>query len=117
MSKDNGGPASDRELLEMAAKAAWHTHLRYCKTHMAMVPEPEGEEALPFSVWNPLTDDGDALRLAAKLMLNVLASTACIVAEDENGVECFEYMYGPEDYTSGWRRAIVRAAAAIGSAM
>ncbi len=50
-------------------------------------------------------------------MLNVLASAACVVAEDENGVECFEYMYGPEDYTSGWRRAIVRAAAAIGSAM
>ena len=103
MSKDNGGPASDRELLEMAAKAAGIE----CVTP-TMIDHDQ---------WNPLTDDGDALRLAAKLMLNVLASAACIVAEDENGVECFEYMYGPEDYTSGWRRAIVRAAAAIGSAM
>ena len=97
---------TDRELLEMAAKAIGLT-LRYNYLGGRDANQP----------WDPLDDDGDALRLAAKLMLNVLASAACIVAEDENGVECFEYMYGPEDYTSGWRRAIVRAAAAIGSAM
>ena len=100
---------TDRELLEMAAIACGE------------IPNSwRGNDAYfdgVLSRWNPLTDDADALRLAAKLMLNVLASAACIVAEDENGVECFEYMYGPEDYTSGWRRAIVRAAAAIGSAM
>jgi len=111
MSKDNGGPASDRELLEMAAKAAG-VELKWSSK-----PGMPPRIAQTWHNWNPLTDDGDALRLAAKLMLNVLASAACIVAEDENGVECFEYMYGPEDYTSGWRRAIVRAAAAIGSAM
>lgn len=102
---------SDRELLEFAARAAgisihyWAGDCPIITT--AAIPVP----------WNPLTDDGDALRLAAKLVLNVLASEACILAEDENGVECIEYMYGPEDYTSGWRRVIVRAAAEIGSAM
>lgn len=108
---------NDRELLELAAKAGGYAHCRYCEVHMAMTPEKEGEDVLPFSVWNPLTDDGDALRLAAKLLLNVLSSEACIVAEDEKGVECIEYMYGPEDYASGWRRAIVRAAAEIGRTM
>ena len=103
---------TDRELLEMAAKAAGYEveWVRNSGCHYRCEAEESREQ------WRPLDDDGDALRLAAKLMLNVLASAACIVAEDENGVECFEYMYGPEDYTSGWRRAIVRAAAAIGSA-
>ncbi|MBU0792288.1 MAG: hypothetical protein KKC55_17775 [Gammaproteobacteria bacterium] len=101
----------DRELLELAAKAAgivvqWKEDGRSFQV----------VRGLPFT-WNPLTDDGDALRLAAGLCLNVLSSEACVVVEDEKGVECIEYFYGPEDYTSGWRRAIVRAAAAIGRAM
>lgn len=103
----------DRELLELAAKAAGIKHPG--GEHCINGPAVWDCEALRW--WRPLTDDGDALRLAAKLVLNVLASEACILAEDENGVECIEYMYGPEDYTSGWRRAIVRAAAEIGRAM
>jgi len=103
----------DRELLELAAKAAGIKHPG--GEHCINGPAVWDCDALRW--WRPLTDDGDALRLAAKLVLNVLASEACILAEDENGVECIEYMYGPEDYTSGWRRAIVRAAAEIGRAM
>ena len=103
----------DRELLELAAKAAGIKHPG--GEHCINGPAVWDCEALRW--WRPLTDDGDALRLAAKLVLNVLASEACILAEDENGVECIEYMYGPEDYTSGWRRAITRAAAAIGESM
>ncbi len=110
----------DRELLEMAAKAAGYVVRWYDET-LAYGPtfgiEVEPGNPCGFDPWNPLTDDGDALRLAAGLCLNVLSSEACVVAEDENGVECIEYMYGPEDYTSGWRRAIVRAAAEIGRAM
>ncbi len=103
----------DRELLELAAKAGgiageYRAGLGICP--------PELSQLHKFW-WNPLTDDGDALRLAAGLCLNVLSSEACVVVEDEKGVECIEYFYGPEDYTSGWRRAIVRAAAAIGRAM
>jgi len=105
----------DRELLELAAKAAGYQ----VDTGFADCPVIFGEDAGPEGPreWNPLTDDGDALRLAAGLCLNVLSSEACVVVEDEKGVECIEYFYGPEDYTSGWRRAIVRAAAAIGRAM
>ena len=102
----------DKELIELAAKAAgedveWHDSGSYFYRKSCNWPAEKG-------FFNPLHDDGEALRLAAKLVLNVLASEACILAEDENGVECIEYMYGPEDYTSGWRRAIVRAAAEIG---
>lgn len=105
---------TDRELLELAASSigllgSWSEY------HRGITYSKPG--SLDMHVWSPLTNDGDALRLAAKLVLNVLASEACIVAEDENGVECIEYMYGPEDYTSGWRRAITRAAAAIGESM
>lgn len=105
----------DRELLEMAAKAAGYQ----VDTGFADCPLIFGEDAGHDGPreWNPLEDDGDALRLAAGLCLNVLSSEACVVAEDEKGVECIEYFYGPEDYTSGWRRAIVSAAAEIGKAM
>ena len=96
----------DRELLELAAKAVGH----------AIDPIDAMHEPEDWACWNPLNDDGDALRLAAGLCLNVLSSEACVVVEDEKGVECIEYFYGPEDYTSGWRRAIVRAAAEIGKA-
>lgn len=103
----------DRELLELAAKAAGIKHPG--GEHCINGPAVWDCDALRW--WRPLTDDGDALRLASGLCLNVLSSEACVVVEDEKGVECIEYFYGPEDYTSGWRRAIVRAAAAIGRAM
>ena len=60
--------------------------------------------------WSPLTDDGDALRLAVKLGLFT-------------GPEFFRFRslerfagQDADDYTAN-RRAIVRAAAEIGSAM
>ncbi len=101
----------DRELLELAAKAAG---IEIATWSNAQAGGFQSLESAGGKFWNPLTDDGDALRLAAGLCLNVLSSEACVVVEDEKGVECIEYFYGPEDYTSGWRRAIVRAAAAIG---
>lgn len=105
---------TDRELLELAALAAGIVGAWHERGQCIHVTDCAGMSDI---WWRPLADDGDALRLAANLMLNVLASAACVIAEDENGIECIEYMYGPEDYTSGWRRAIVRAAAAIGEGM
>ena len=46
---------TDRELLEAAAKAAGYVHYH------------PGDGF--YQTWNPLTDDGDALRLAVKLGL------------------------------------------------
>lgn len=103
---------TDRELLELAAKAAG------IRLH---VWGTAGEENFadmdknPSSRWNPLTDDGDALRLAVKLGL--------IVNSPSNNLMPAEVMFFDvvvqqpvenEDPYTATRRAIVRAAAEIG---
>lgn len=106
----------DRELLEMAAKAAaigggWGDKIEYHNGAVDLrdvwILEGDG-----FAPWNPLTDDGDALRLAVKLKLIVEVGS------------CWLSKYGPvfgedvlPDPLSATRRAIVRAAAQIGRAM
>ena len=92
----------DRELLEMAAKAAGIE----CVTP-TMIDHDQ---------WNPLTDDGDALRLAVKLDISLLGDfpgNIVVVAFDARRI--IEKYDG--DQYAATRRAIVRAAAAIGSAM
>ena len=97
---------NDRDLLELAAKAAeievfWHTGwnlLVIQRTHRA---------------WNPLTDDGDALRLAVALDMDVFIRSG-------GETEAVAPMGKPQtvehgsDPHSATRRAIVRAAAEIG---
>ena len=99
----------DRELLELAAKAAGRgDHWWVGDTHLK---------------WNPLTDDGDALRLAVKLEISIAfgvhATTInCEVydwAEDEVLIDWKED--GRKDPLAATRRAIVRAAAEIGRSM
>lgn len=56
---------SDRELLEAAAKAAGYA----CVWGVADGPLWWHDDPDTARLWNPLTDDGDALRLAVKLFL------------------------------------------------
>ena len=104
---------TDKELLELAAKAAgrtnWQSKTRYVDARC-------DSEGVPY--WNPLTDDGDALRLAIKLQLGlrVPQSTSQVyvqVGETPNAI--LEKING-DPYTAT-RRAIVRAAAEIGKGM
>lgn len=78
---------TDRELLDLAKKAAGIDWLSRW--------------------WNPLTDDGDALRLAVNLRLRIdyVGDQACV-----EGVMC-----PGRTAEEACRRAIVRAAAAIGA--
>lgn len=95
----------DKELLELAAKAILTTEHYENKDYMRGW----------FSNWNPLTNDGDALRLAVKLGIDVLSSQGFAIAYQDNGEEssfCFE-----ADNQSAARRAIVRAAAEIGKTL
>lgn len=67
--------------------------------------------------WNPLTDDGDAFRLAVKLDIDVL-----FMSDDEGRFTSAEgryYAYAQHngDPLAATRLAIVRAAAEIGKAM
>lgn len=101
---------SDRELLEDAAKAAG-------------IPWVEGEPSrMGWAGWNPLTNDGDALRLAVKSNLLIDCNCCCAMALD---LPDRDWWGGGEDERAGvahdecdplaaTRRAIVRAAAEIG---
>lgn len=95
---------SDRELLELAARAAGINGI-YIET--ACGPCLSIVDAC--GAWRPLTDDGDALRLAVKLnLLSVMGGV--MRAQDASGE------YFTDEYTAT-RRAITRAAAAIGEGM
>lgn len=96
---------NDRELLEAAAKAAG---IQMEFNDMG-TPGYWGKwRNLPqWEQWNPLTDDGDALRLAVKLRLLVDTDKQCV-----NGTY---YGPGPDDYAAT-RRAIVWAAVDMGPA-
>jgi hypothetical protein len=112
--------STDRELLQLAAKAAG---LRGVATDLI----PMGRLAfrvLPgdgsFHYWDPLTDDGDALRLAAKLGMVVVGDPygdtgVTVQAGELRDTGVYEPSNG--DRFAATRRAIVRAAAAIGESM
>jgi hypothetical protein len=90
---------TDKELLELAAKAAGITLGEYWTPHLGRHHD---------HCWNPLTDDGDALRLAVQL--NILKNAyleSWIAQEVGKGL----------DWYAATRRAIVMAAAQIGRAM
>ena len=85
----------DHELLDWAAKAAGFELVDGCVRKDDIWVE-----------WNPLTDDGDALRLAVKCLPFI---TLRYTRED--------WEKSGEDGYAATRRAIVRAAAEIGRSM
>jgi hypothetical protein len=105
---------TDKELLELAAKAAGIEY-DFCR------PELGGcQIRKPFvsGFWNPLTDDGDALRLAVKLKMDFNIEIDRVDASAQGGFAT-EYLYdlpAPTDPYAATRRAITRAAAEIGKA-
>ena len=99
---------TDRELLEQAAKAAGIDY--YHQDSFGNIHEKKG------GTWNPLTDDGDALRLAVKIGLRVMVNkNTGMTSIFTDGFSLHE-TYDNEPYAAT-RRAIVRAAAEIGRAM
>lgn len=115
--------STDRELLELAAKAAeiqiqWH---RWPSTarETAYVPNGDFSEQhdVCYSPWNPLTDDGDAFWLAVKLELPIAhhGKRELFVQVLLRPGLCFYEPHG-DDKNAATRRAIVRAAAAIAEA-
>lgn len=92
---------TDRELLELAAKAigCWDFNFD------CYAGPPN---------WNPLADDGDALRLAVKLGLVVDCSRPSAGEPYKQHAIWLDTTMSNEELT---RRAIVRAAAEIGRAI
>lgn len=106
---------NDREFLELAAKAAGieYSYSHGCGNALELV-KPRGFQVY----WNPLADDGDALRLAARLRIDMLHTnihSPQVHALAEESVQACEDS-GIDPYAAT-RRAIVRAAAEIGRAM
>ena len=102
----------DKQLLELAAKAAGieYTGEGYAR---AVLSGTHGHfENYP---WNPLTDDGDALRLAVKLRIDVLFWGLELI-NAVKGDDLQEEPYGEDPYAAT-RRCIVRAASEIGRGM
>jgi hypothetical protein len=102
---------TDRELLELAAKAAGIGLRQWVEsTNEFMTTNSNG--------WNPLTDDGDALRLAVQLRLLVESwfngKLECARADCPHALASEPHRGNPLAAT---RRAIVRAAALIGRDM
>lgn len=105
----------DKKLLEMVAKAAGIKVIRSRLDDAAFrdflirnSPRNNGQE---FGPWNPLEDDGDALRLAINLNLPIVPHT--------HGIGWIDVGYVKElcgaDPLAATRRAIVRAAAQLGA--
>ena len=117
---------TDRELLEAAAKAAglafkWRSgDPKWGAEHVGAAIYAD-DALVP---WNPLADDGDALRLVVKLHINIEHMRD--MGGRPFGVNCWPVGRGDcgisedgdlSDYNAVTRRAIVRAAAEIGKAM
>jgi hypothetical protein len=92
---------TDREMLQLAAKAAG----------VELQDDHYWRDGF-WTRWNPLTDDGDAFRLADKLQLNV--DFCCYRVVRGTKIDVLEDV---ENRRAAIRRAIVRAAAEIGKAM
>jgi hypothetical protein len=108
---------NDRELLEFAAKAAgYELDWDVPPKSPPWVITGSGEERGPTYQFSPLKDDGDALRLAVKLKIDVCFDFDRVdaVYEDELYVAEYFYQNPPTDKNAATRRAIVRAAAEIG---
>ena len=118
---------TDRELLELAAKAAGiyeECEVQWCDEGLWCYGMGKGE------LWSPINDDGDALRLA--VTLSIAITPYPIYSHPKHSVIAKQYRKGGllreanptevvelhrEDAGAATRRAIVRAAAEIGKAM
>jgi CRP-like cAMP-binding protein len=108
---------TDRELLELAAKAAGYELTQWPdEDFLRAEVEPNWRPK-----WNPLADDGDALRLAVKLRMDLTQMTTAgrqqVLRVLGPGSIDRTYEIAEDDPYAATRRAIVRAAAEVGKGM
>ena len=113
---------TDRELLELAAKAAGYKTIQYEDLKSNGLDVRYGIDETIWNgenYWNPLTDDGAALRLAVKLNMTVDVNHFFDRVEVRvySGRSMFILFEESGEIYAATRRAIVRAAAAIGKEM
>ena len=106
---------TDRDLLELAAKALGIDHPggEHC------VNGPALWDCKTLQWWKPLTDNGDALRLAVRLRMDVsfldsLVEVCWFDEAESDNCSVEERINDAQGECEATRRAIVRAAAEIG---
>lgn len=114
---------TNKQLLESAAKAAGYILKSWCpetdeskEFFIAQLPvnghEAEYPEYWSEEYWNPLEDDGDAFRLAAKVGLLIdLGPISCSVHKGD--VRDLGFEWYNDDRCAATRRAIVCAVAKL----
>jgi hypothetical protein len=103
---------NDRELLELAAKAAGITLAEWSEIE-------QGFRRVDGGYFRPHIDDGDALRLAVALRLLIDTEHCAAMPMNRTGENIDDWSDGglDDDPHAATRRAIVRAAAEIGKEM
>ncbi|MCD2166855.1 hypothetical protein [Comamonas koreensis] len=113
---------TDRQLLALVADACGAS--RYPETgdweyFYIRQSQERGGDGLEFEAWNPLEDDGDALRLAVGLNIHIEQNTAfsraCALWYGQGVLRDELFEPWGNDKFAATRRAIVLAAAAIQS--
>ena len=116
---------TDKELLELAAKAAGFTNLTYCPAWKCMAEFDIDKQGGYFkwdTCWNPLARDSDALQLGILTRLGIkhgitpTGAKSCIVSCEQGFSKEFEEVEGQDPFIT-FRRAFVQVAAEIGKAM
>lgn len=125
---------TDRELLELVAKAVGYVvdeHITNGAWVYVNGSALNGDGEPMIFPWRPRVDDGDALRLAVKLGMAIihddatavcagwLANQQCPITMNSSGPWFWKEWLrdSGDDPNAATRRAIVRAAAAIGEAL
>lgn len=111
----------DKALLEAAARAAGMSGTAVDYDDRLVFLEDGKSASIE---WNPLTDDGDALRLATKLCLTIkIEGHECEVFSNDGeclssvpimGASCYVHPAEATNPNAAVRRAVVRAAASLG---
>lgn len=100
--------SADRELLELAAKAAGYQPAIVTDDGLVLL---RGVQV----TWNPLTDDGDRLRLIRALKMNIDYADCGVSARYNCGWNLAQEWWGGDEGDEA--HAVLRVAAEIGRAM
>jgi len=107
---------TDRELLELAAKAAGQAPVLCYESKRNCLRIGDRDR---YRLWRPLTDDGDALRLAVRLKIPIQFPDWGNMTRTWGSKNCLDAFDEPhnDNPLAATRRAITRAAAEIGRDM
>ena len=105
---------TDREMLELAARAAGYVFGEYGGKPARQVTTKIGAAWI---YWNPRGDDGDALRLAVYLEFEIDITSTGVAVRTRCGLKVLVNKTEEPDLCAAARLAITRAAAKIGRQM